>query len=177
MRVIAGKYRRRRLKTLPGCETRPTPDRLREALFGVIAPEIKGKAFGDLYAGSGAVGIEALSRGAKLSIFVESNPMAVRVIQESLHTLGVKGEGRVIKATVDEALSSLAANVYFLAPPYTLVDEYPKILDRLGRTQANLVVSQHLVHQELANNYGLLQRSRVIRQGKNCLSFYRPQQL
>ena len=150
------------------------PDRLREALFNVIAGEIEGKTFADLYAGSGAVGIEALSRGAAHSIFVESNSAAIRVMQENLRALGVEQQARVIRATVKEALSGLSADVYFLGPPYALVEEYSRTLDTLGESPPNLVIAQHAARHELAAEYGRLGRSRVIRQGSNSLSFYRP---
>ena len=174
MRIIAGKYRHRRLKTLPGRDTRPIPDRLREALFNVLAPEIEGKTFADLYAGSGAVGIEALSRGAAHSIFVESSAAAVRVIQENLRDLGAEQESHVIRATVKEALSGLSADIYFLGPPYALVDEYERTLGVLGESPPILVIAQHPARHELAGAYGRLRRSRLIRQGSNSLSFYRP---
>ena len=150
------------------------PDRLREALFNVIAGEIEGKTFADLYAGSGAVGIEALSRGAAHSIFVESNSAAIRVIQENLCALGVEQQARVIRATVKETLSGLSADVYFLGPPYALVEEYSRTFDTLGESPPNLVIAQHAARHELAGEYGRLGRSRVIRQGSNSLSFYRP---
>ena len=150
------------------------PDRLREALFNVIAHEIDGKTFADLYAGSGAVGIEALSQGAAQAIFVESSPPAVRVIQENLRALGVEQEARVLRAAVEEALSGLEADVCFLGPPYALVDEYSRTLDTLGEAPSCLVIAQHAARHELAGEYGRLRRSRVIRQGSNSLSFYRP---
>ncbi len=174
MRIIAGKYRHRRLKTLPGRETRPMPDRLREALFSAIAHEIEGKTFADLYAGSGAVGIEALSRGAALSIFVESSAAAVRVIQENLRALGVGQEAHVTRATVQEALSGLSADVCFLGPPYALGEEYSRTLDTLGEAPSCLVIAQHAARHELGGEYGRLRRSQVIRQGSNSLSLYRP---
>ena len=160
------KYRHRRLKTLPGRDTRPIPDRLREALFNVLAPEIEGKTFADLYAGSGAVGIEALSRGAAHSIFVESSAAAVRVIQENLRDLGAEQESHVIRATVKEALSGLSADIYFLGPPYALVDEYERTLGVLGESPPILVIAQHPARHELAGAYGRLRRSRLIRQRK-----------
>ena len=150
------------------------PDRLREALFNMLAGEIAGKTFADLYAGSGAVGIEALSRGAAHSIFVESRAAAVRVIQENLRTLGVEERARVMRATVQEALSDLSADVCFLGPPYALVEEYSRTLDTLGESGPDLVIAQHSARHELAAEYGRLGRSRVIRQGSNSLSFYRP---
>ena len=86
MRVIGGEFRSRQLKTLPGLEVRPTPDRLRETLFNILAPRIEGAVFADIYAGSGAVGIEALSRGASRAIFVEQSRVAANVIRENLRT-------------------------------------------------------------------------------------------
>ena len=150
------------------------PDRLREALFNVIAHDIEGKTFADLYAGSGAVGIEALSRGAAHSIFVESSAAAARVIQENLRELGAEQEARVIRATVQKALSGLEADVCFLGPPYALGEEYSRTLDTLGESPPNLVIAQHAAGHELTGEYGRLRRSRVIRQGSNWLSIYRP---
>src|SRR5579884_2867445 len=95
MRVIAGEFRSRKLKTLPGLDTRPTPDRLREALFNILAPTIAGLTFLDAYAGTGAVGIEAISRGAARSIFVEKNRAAVEIIRENLHSLGIEDRAEV----------------------------------------------------------------------------------
>src|ERR1700749_4170373 len=90
MRIISGKYRSRSLDAPPGLATRPTSDRLRETLFNVLAPRIEGAAFLDLYAGSGAVGIEALSRGAKHVEFVERAPAALKVMRANLEKLGLK---------------------------------------------------------------------------------------
>src|SRR5215471_15713534 len=89
VRVIAGEFRSRLLKSLPGLDIRPTPDRLREALFNILAPRLEGAVFADLYAGTGAVGIEALSRGARRAIFVEQKAAAARVIRENLKALGI----------------------------------------------------------------------------------------
>ena len=89
MRIIAGLYRSRSLEAPPGLATRPTSDRLRETLFNVLAPRVKGAAFLDLYAGSGAVGIEALSRGAASVEFVERAPTALKVLRANLARLGL----------------------------------------------------------------------------------------
>src|SRR5271163_1612896 len=96
MRVIGGEFRSRALKTLPGLSTRPTPDRLREALFNILAPRIEGADFIDAYAGTGAVGIEAMSRGARKAIFIEANRAAVDVIRQNLATLGIEKRAEVI---------------------------------------------------------------------------------
>src|SRR6202022_924009 len=95
MRVIAGEFRSRKLKALPGLDTRPTPDRLRETLFNILAPCVAGVTFLDAYAGTGAVGIEARSRGAAHAIFVEKNRAAVEIIRENLRTLGIENSAEV----------------------------------------------------------------------------------
>ena len=95
MRVIGGEFRSRVFKSVPGLDTRPTPDRLREALFNVLAPRIAGAVFADLYAGTGAVGIEALSRGARRAIFIEQNRAAVSVIRENLRSLGLEARAQI----------------------------------------------------------------------------------
>ncbi len=106
MRVIAGKYKRRLLKTLPGTDvTRPTSDRVKESLFNMLAPEIQGAIVWDLFAGSGALGIEALSRGAQHVTFVEESLAAQRMIQENLKTLNVSPESyRVVGSSVNDFL-------------------------------------------------------------------------
>ncbi len=96
MRVIGGEFRSRRLKALPGLDTRPTPDRLRETLFDILAARVVGALFLDAYAGSGAVGIEALSRGAREAIFVEKSHRAIDVIRQNLKSLGIEERAQVI---------------------------------------------------------------------------------
>src|SRR5437899_5166760 len=110
MRVIAGEFRSRRLKTLPGLKLRPTPDRLREALFNVLAPRIEGAVFLDAYAGSGAVGIEALSRGASRAIFVEKHFAAARMIRQNLASLGVEDRATLVQRSAVAALAELDAD-------------------------------------------------------------------
>src|SRR5262249_51249679 len=99
MRVIAGEFRSRRLASVPGLDTRPTPDRLRETLFDILMHEIEGAVFVDAYAGTGAVGIEALSRGARLAVFLEKDKHAVEVIRENLAALKISGRARIIKGS------------------------------------------------------------------------------
>src|SRR5215470_3255594 len=89
MRVIAGSYRGRRLRAVPGLDVRPTSDRLRETLFNILAPIVEGSSFLDVCAGSGAVGIEALSRGAQRVTFIERSPKASKVIEENLRAVGL----------------------------------------------------------------------------------------
>lgn len=174
MRVIGGKFRSRRLKTAPGLDVRPTPDRLRETLFNVLAPEIAGVVFVDAYAGSGAVGIEALSRGARHALLFERNAAVVEVIRQNLDALGIAGQATIIRGNALALIAKHAADIVFLDPPYFRKRDYQEALELLGALPPRLVVAQHDSHLTLAESTGALRRVRVIRQGSNSLSFYRP---
>lgn len=169
MRVIAGEFRSRRLKTVPGSATRPTPDRLRETLFDILGTSVQGSVFVDAYAGTGAVGIEALSRGAARCVFLERSRQAVEVIRENLHALGIEGRARVVAGKVLVSLSSQPADIVFLDPPYELDTEYAPAVEQ---ARAPLVIAQHSVRFDPGDTQGTLRRSRVVRQGDNALSFY-----
>lgn len=172
MRVIGGEFRSRVLKSVPGLDTRPTPDRMREALFNVLAPRIAGAVFADLYAGTGAVGIEALSRGASRAIFVEQSRAAVNIIRENLRSLGLEARAQVRQGRVLTMLPKIEADIVFLDPPYDLAKEYALVLEQLGSQQTSLVIVQHDRRSNLEKSYGALQRTRELKQGDNVLSFY-----
>jgi len=172
MRVIGGEFRSRRLKSIPGKDTRPTPDRLRETLFDILARRVVGATFLDAYAGTGAVGIEALSRGARHAFFVERNRRALAAIQENLASLGLEGRATVIAAPAAISAANRGADIVFLDPPYDLEREYAAILEALGQAPPALVIAQHSKRLELAAVYGGLRRTRTLRQGDNALSFY-----
>jgi 16S rRNA (guanine(966)-N(2))-methyltransferase RsmD len=176
MRVIAGEFRSRRLKSLPGLETRPTPDRLREALFNVLATRITESVFVDVYAGTGAVGIEALSRGARRSIFIEKNRRAVEVIHDNLAALGLERRAEVFasKASIvlERVHADLGSDIAFLDPPYEIAKEYDAAMSALDRSETPLVIAQHSSRAKLEDAYGNLKRYRIIKQGDNSLSFY-----
>ena len=172
MRVIAGEFRSRRLKAAPGLATRPTPDRLREALFNVLAPRIEGSVFMDVYAGTGAVGIEALSRGARRAIFIERSRAAVEVIRENLGALGLAGRAEVFTSKAVTVLERLAADIVFVDPPYELESEYDAAMNALTTGESRLVIVQHASRVSLKAEYARLRRYRVLRQGDNSLSFY-----
>ncbi|MGQ9632811.1 MAG: 16S rRNA (guanine(966)-N(2))-methyltransferase RsmD [Bryobacteraceae bacterium] len=174
MRIIGGEFRSRRLKSLPGSAMRPTPDMLRETLFNVLAPRIPGCTFVDAYAGSGAVGIEALSRGAARVYFLESHPRAAAIIKANLESLDVIDRAVVLRARATEQLGRIAADIVFLDPPYDQPREYSAALRILGRKPPALVVAQHSVRQTLEEAYGELRRVRFLRQGSNALSFFEP---
>jgi 16S rRNA (guanine966-N2)-methyltransferase len=187
MRIIAGTYRSRTLEAPAGLATRPTSDRLRETLFNVLAPRIQGAAFLDLYAGSGAVGIEALSRGAEHVIFAERAPAALKVLRANLDRLKLKEGLRIQsgsvasflrKSSVESASPGMVFDIVFLDPPYDAADEYAVTLGLLGGTAAVLlsagavVIAEHRRKQRLELHYGQLERTRLLEQGDAALSFY-----
>ena len=173
MRVIAGEFRSRRLKSLPGLNTRPTPDRLRETLFNVLASSISDGVFMDIYAGTGAVGIEALSRGVRRAIFIENNRAAVDVIRENLAALGLASRAEVFTGKAATVLERAQADIAFLDPPYEMSKEYETSMTALDRAETALVIVQHSSRFTSQEQYGRLRRYRIIKQGDNSLSFYR----
>lgn len=172
MRVIGGEFRSRRLKGLRGLETRPTPDRLRESLFDVLAPRIGDCVFLDAYAGTGSIGIEALSRGARRAIFIEKNRAAAAIIRENLASLGLENRAEVFTSKALPVLERVSADIVFLDPPYELEKEYDPALTVLGRSGPELVIAQHSCRAPLKPDYGCLHRYRELKQGDNVLSFY-----
>ena len=166
--------------------TRPTSDRLRETLFNVLAPRMEGARFLDLYAGSGAVGIEAASRGAERVVLVERADRALKVLRANLKSLGLRGSVRVEAVSVAAFLKKLRPesagfvfDVVFLDPPYDAADEYELALGLLGGEASRLlaedavVIAEHRRREKLEERYGLLDRTRVLEQGDAGLSFYR----
>ena len=181
MRIIAGTLRSRTLQAPAGLATRPTSDRLRETLFNVLAPRIDGSVFLDLYSGSGAVGIEALSRGASQVKFVERAPAALKVMRTNLAKLGLTSGFTIHAESVGAYLRRAAVNpfdVVFLDPPYDVEDEYASTLGLLGGASAGLlaegavVIAEHRRKTKLEDRYGALRRSRLLQQGDAALSFY-----
>lgn len=122
MRVIAGSAKHLNLKTIEGLDTRPTTDRIKETLFNMIQTDIPGCRFLDLFSGSGAIGIEALSRGAEEAVFVELNPKAVACIKENLQFTHLQERAEVMQTDVFQALNRLrgrgAFDFIFMDPPY-----------------------------------------------------------
>ena len=182
MRIIAGTFRSRRLKTLPGVATRPSSDRLRETLFNVLGPSVRGAVFADAYAGSGAVGLEALSRGAEFVYFLESHRSAVRVIEANLKSLGLEEGYEILPVDVCAGLRSLEQrgirfDVVFLDPPYKEAEAYERTLALLGDSKllmpGAVVVAEHHRKQALAESFGVLALTRTLRQGDSALGFYR----
>jgi 16S rRNA (guanine966-N2)-methyltransferase len=172
MRVIGGEFRSRVLKSLAGLDVRPTPDRLREALFSILAPQIDGIVFTDVYAGTGAVGIEALSRGAARAVFVETNRAAIQVVRANLKSLGLEARSQILQLRATRLTPAAFGDIVFMDPPYQMEREYADTLELLGGAPPRLVIVQHDVRLKLKESYGGLSRKREVRQGDNVLSFY-----
>ena len=183
MRIIAGKFRGRRLKSPPTLQTRPTSDRLRETLFNILAPRIEGVRFLDLCAGSGAVGIEALSRGAAHVTFVDQSSGMCALIEKNLYTLRVEDEVEVVHAEASEFLrryagkQALVFDIVFFDPPYAT--DYEGVLKYFGEHAArllaedSLVIVEHYKKNDLKEKFGRVHRYRTLKQGDSLLSFYR----
>ena len=190
MRVIAGTYRSRLLIAPRGTGTRPTSDRLRETLFSILAPRLPGSRFADLYAGTGAVGIEAISRGAAHVSFAEKAPAALAALRSNLKTLKIvegfaieeRGVGalleRLAKATQPAALLDLV----YLDPPWEAEAEYTATLHLLGGTRGRailapgaLVIAEHSSKAPLTTCFGNLEQTRTLKQGDAALSLYAAQ--
>lgn len=190
MRIIAGTLRSRPLQAPPGLATRPTSDRLRETLFNVLSPRLDGAHFLDLYAGSGAVGIEALSRGAQRAVFVEHAAGALKILRANLARLGLQSGFEIDSGTVAgylrKEIRTPGFDIVFLDPPYDAADQYHATLGLLGGLLGGLVggkvrgllragavvIAEHRRKEVLAESYGQLRRSRLLRQGDAALSFY-----
>jgi 16S rRNA (guanine966-N2)-methyltransferase len=186
MRVIAGTYRSRILKGLGSLALRPTSDRLRETLFNVLGPHVADSRFLDLFAGTGAIGIEALSRGATEVVFVENHAPAAALIRRNLESLGIRKGAMVLPTDAIHGLEKLASrketgtshyDYVFLDPPYDAAKDYARVLESLGSgnllAPGGVVIAEHRRNFELPEDIGALQRYRVLKQGDAALSFYR----
>lgn len=180
MRVIAGKYRGRKLKGPEGLELRPTSDRLKESLFNILMPAIDGAILLDAFGGTGAIGIEALSRGARQVVFIESSPAGCRLIRKNLETCGIATGFRIVSQDAFAALRALARdgfrpNIVYFDPPYDF-KPYRDLLEivfrRLCSSASSLVIIEHGRRAELPESGDAYRRTRLVRQGDHCLSFY-----
>ncbi len=183
MRIIAGQYRGRVLKSPPSMQIRPTSDRLRETLFNVLAPRIEGARFLDLCAGSGAVGIEAISRGASFVTFVDRSRKMCGLVEANLDLCGVPEE--LTEVALSEAADFLRRaearggapyDIAFLDPPYAT--DYVPLLELFGARTASLLaadgilVVEHHHKNALKDAVGRIRRWRILKQGDSALSFY-----
>ena len=175
MRVIAGTLKGRRLKAPTWEGLRPTSDKLRETLFNILAPRMEGARVLDGYAGTGAVGIEALSRGAEMVTFVETDRRAQALIAENLAHCGVESGYAIIRAGVERAVDDLPAaslDIVFLDPPYD--ERVDAVIAAAAEVIApgGVLVLEHARRQKAPELAGRLIRVRQVTSGSSMLSFY-----
>jgi 16S rRNA (guanine966-N2)-methyltransferase len=185
MRVIAGKYKSRRLAAPTGTQTRPTSDRLRETVFNVVAARIPDSVWLDLFAGAGAIGIEAISRGARMAYFVESSRRAAKTIRANLSALEINDGYEILEREAGVALRLLDSQAVicdfcYLDPPYREMSAYEETLGFLSQSrmlnEESLIIAEHDKHFDPGDGFGALRRQRTLRQGDSVLSFYRREQ-
>ncbi|MEW6556649.1 MAG: 16S rRNA (guanine(966)-N(2))-methyltransferase RsmD [Elusimicrobiota bacterium] len=174
VKIIAGKFRGRVLKTLPGTQTRPLLARVKKSLFDILVHKIVGSTFLDLFAGFGTVGIEALSRGAKKVVFVENDRNCIKIIEENLEKLGISKNVKVFqKDAIQPDLIECKFDIIFIGPPYNLVSiadiiyKCERIINKNG-----IVIAQHYFKemlQDRISNFHLYRRQKY---GDMWLSFY-----
>jgi len=184
-RIIGGEGKGRRLKAPRGLATRPTGARVRQTLFDILAPRLPGCRFLDAFAGAGAVGLEALSRGAALVVLVDAAAGAVAAMRANASLLAkAGGRVRIVRQDARVALAAFADaqerfDVVYLDPPYQS-DVYEASLEQAGRrgllAEHGIVVAEHFHKRALPERIGGLTRSREVRVGDHRLSFYRRQQ-
>ncbi len=194
MRIVAGRFRSRRLKPVGSLALRPTSDQLRETLFNVLGAEVSGSIFIDCYAGTGAVGIEAISRGARRVIFIEDDRSTSAHIHANLATLGLEplhaqggiSESEIFTLDAARGLAKLAqrdmrADFLFADPPYDEVDACVDGIERALNAKNDLhllapsalVIIEHRSRKALPESFATLKRTRVLKQGDSALSFFR----
>jgi 16S rRNA (guanine966-N2)-methyltransferase len=157
MRVIAGEHKGRQLKAVPGSNTRPTTDKVKESIFQIIGPFFQGGKALDLFAGSGSLGIEALSRGMDYCIFVDKHPKAIRTIYENTSMLRLDDQIEVFRTDAYRALGAVAKrelsfDLIFLDPPYRKVS-YTEVLEIIRKekllTKDGIIYCEHEINDEL----------------------------
>ena len=176
MRVITGEARGRRLITLEGEDDRPTTEKVKEAIFSAIQFDIQGRRFLDLFAGSGQMGIEALSRGAESATFVDSSRRAVDIVRKNLNSVGFYDKAKVLHT---DSLSFLEMNsdiydIVFLDPPYgtgLLQEVLPKVFENVKKTA--VIIVENPENEEIFKNYGEFMLDRQKHYGKIKVSMYR----
>ena len=178
MRIISGKYKSRRLKATPPAGIRPTSDKLRETLFNILGGRVEGAAFLDGCAGVGAIGIEAISRGAASVHFVDQSRKACHMIRENLKSLEIEEGFRVMEMDLLRALSTVNAgfDIAFIDPPYEREDVYEAVLERFGSspwlTPGGILILEHSKRKVLPDSSGAVRKIRSLVQGDAALAFY-----
>ena len=178
MRVITGKARGVLLKTPDGLQTRPTTDRVKEALFSILHFDIPGARVLDLFGGTGQLGSEAISRGAKSAVFVDAGDAACKLIKENLRRAKMEGEGRVIRSDYLDYLSRCREtfDIIFLDPPYAevfLENSLKKISEIDILESGGIIVAERPVEKALPGEISGFTRSKDYKYGKTLLTLYR----
>jgi len=176
MRVITGEARGRRLETLEGADVRPTTDKVKEAIFSAIQFDIQGRTFLDLFAGSGQMGIEAISRGAVSATFVDSSRKAVEVVRKNLNNVGFYSRAKVVHT---DSLGFLNMNsepfdIAFLDPPYgtgLLQQALPLVAEKMKKT--GIIIAESNENDEILQSYGEFVLDRERHYGKIKVSVFR----
>ena len=178
MRVIAGSLKGRRLKTPDWDGLRPTSDKLRETLFNILAPRITGARVLDAFAGTGALGIEALSRGAAFVTFVDQDRRAQALIAENLAQCGIDSGYNLVRGTVERASAALQTSalesfdIVLLDPPYAMPGHTALMKTDALVAPGGLVVLEHARRAAAPEQAGRLARVRQVTSGDSMLSFY-----
>ncbi len=176
MRVITGEARGRKLITLEGEDVRPTTDKVKEAVFSAIQFDIQGRKFLDLFAGSGQLGIEALSRGAELAVFVDSSRKAVDIIRKNLANTGFYDRAEVLHTDGLSYLSMTGEqfDIVYLDPPYStgvLQEVLPKVIEKVKKT--GIIIVENPEKEEIFEKYGDFMLDRQKHYGKIKITMYR----
>ncbi len=179
MRIISGKFKSRRLKGTPPPGIRPTSDKLRETIFNILGDTIEGATFLDGCAGTGGMGIEAISRGAAEVYFIDQSRKACRIIRENLESLEIEEGFKILEMDLPKALGTVQVqfNIAFIDPPYEREDLYLASLERFGTRSLlapdGLLIIEHSKRTELPETSGSLHKIRSLVQGDAALAFYR----
>ena len=176
MRVITGSARGRRLETLEGEDVRPTTDRVKEAVFSIIQFQTEGRSFLDLFAGSGQMGIEALSRGAKQAYFVDNAKKSIETVKRNLKTVKLEQNAKVVQADYRSFLSMnpVSFDIAFLDPPYktgilqSALSLVPECMSETG-----VIIAENPLDEEILPQYGDFVLDRQYRYGKIKISTFR----
>jgi 16S rRNA (guanine(966)-N(2))-methyltransferase RsmD len=178
VRIISGRFKSRHLKGTPPAGIRPTSDKLRETVFNILGPRVDGAVFLDGCAGMGAVGIEAISRGASFVYFVDQSRKACQIIRENLKSLEVEQGFEILEIDFSRALDRVKTkfNIAFVDPPYEREDIYEACLSKFGSApllaEDGLLIIEHSKRKELPDTVGNIRKIRSLVQGDAALAFY-----
>jgi 16S rRNA (guanine(966)-N(2))-methyltransferase RsmD len=177
MRVIAGIMKGRRFLLPQGVKLRPTTDKVREALFNILSADIEGASFLDLYAGTGSIGIEAISRGAKQVVFVEKEKKHALLIRKNLSLFSASCSSAIFEGTAHDFIKTnkQSFDLCYIDPPYE-DNDLASVLQTLGGSDTmrpqGIAMIEHFYKQEMSLSYEALSFLRKVRYGGTALSFY-----